>query len=116
MKSLEQVYEITLQILRLLEENNNRNRNEIIERIDELIGDREHLIKKIHPPYTEKEYQLGQKIVALNEQIKTKMEYLFEDVKSDLKRLNQQKELNRSYINPYGPIKTTDGMYLDRKQ
>ncbi|MEI3607463.1 flagellar protein FliT [Pseudogracilibacillus sp. SE30717A] len=116
MKNLEQLYEISEAILQALENEHATNREQTIQQIDELIGKRETIIEQIKGPYTEDEEEIGQKVVQLNEQIKVKMDALYSQVKEDMKQVKQQKKLNRSYINPYGPIKTTDGMYLDRKQ
>lgn len=117
MVRLERLYDTTMNMLSILNklESNELERESVIEKVDQLIQQREEQIQAIKPPYSEEEIEIGQKIVRLNEEIKVKMDRIYDDVKGDMKRVKQKKELNRSYINPYGQIKTTDGMYLDSK-
>ncbi len=116
MNHLEELYEVTIGIVRVLENKEDNNREQTIQKIDQFISKRDAIIEKIKGPYTEEEEKIGRKVVQLNELIKVKMNELYSDVKEDMKRVKKQKELNRSYINPYGPMKTTDGLYMDRKQ
>jgi len=116
MGRLEELHGITLEMARALDKEHQNGRERTIETISELIGKRERVMRNIKAPYTDEEEMIGKKIVQLNEEIKTKMDELYFAVKDDMKRVKRQKERNRSYINPYGEIKTTDGMYLDRKQ
>ncbi|MBO1001549.1 hypothetical protein ACFSKI_16000 [Pseudogracilibacillus auburnensis] len=118
MGRLQQLHDVTVNMLSTLQqlEEKKLDRESVIKKMDELIVSRDAIIQKIKAPYTEEEIEIGQQVVQLNEQVKLKMDHLYDDVKSDMKKVKQKKELNRSYINPYGQIKTTDGMYLDSKQ
>src|SRR5690625_4810310 len=88
----------------------------IITEAKTLIEERGSMKEELTPPFSEQEKSLGKKIVEINVQIEKKMEILFASLKQDIRKINKQKESNRSYINPYGNIKSTDGMYLDSKQ
>ena|SRR5690625_5212385 len=118
MGRLDSLFETTIEMYSILKklENNELERETVIEQIEELIQKRGEQIKQITAPYSDEEMKMGQKIVQYDEQIKVKMDRLYEEVKDDMKKVKQKKFLNRSYINPYGKIKTTDGMYLDSKQ
>lgn len=116
MGRLHELYKITMQMVKVLKNTEETSRDKTIDTMNELIEERDQVIANIKAPYSEEEMKIGQQVVKLNEQIKVNMDKLYENVKSDMKKIKQQKKLNRTYINPYGPIKTTDGMYVDNKQ
>src|SRR5699024_9008523 len=105
------------QLLKKLEEveTHQLDRSDAIEQINWLIEKRASLLKQIQQPYLEKERSRGKEIIRLNELIKDKMNRMYGIIKMDLKRVQKKREQNYSYINPYGKIKTIDGMYLDSK-
>lgn len=117
MGRLERLHDSTVNILTILEklEENELERDHAIEKIDQLIQEREEIIQLVKAPYTDEEIKIGKEIVHLNEEVQEKMDRIYAEVKVDMKKIKQKKELNRSYINPYGKIRTTDGMYLDSK-
>lgn len=90
-------------------------RDQVIEKIQGQIDRREELMNEISQPYSAEEMKIGQEIIVLNEEIMKRMNHLYEHVKDDLKQVQQRKDQNYSYLNPYGKIKTTDGMYWDNK-
>jgi len=112
---VQHIYDLTKDIVSLLN-NHEIEREQMISELTELLQKREQLLENLKSPYTEAEQNIGEEIVELNKTIDTKVEQLFTDIKSDLNKVKQKKSLNLSYINPYGNIKTTDGMYLDSKQ
>ena len=117
MNRLDQVYHVTKKIEKMLNQSiTNKNREDIIEKVTVLIEERGRRMEDLTPPFSEQEKLLGKKVVVLNEQIEKEMETLFETLKQDMRQVNKQKESSRTYINPYGNIKSTDGMYLDSKQ
>src|SRR5699024_7883146 len=116
MGRLHELYKITMQMVKVLKNTEETSRDKTIDTMNQLIEERDQVIANIKAPYSEEEMKIGQQVVKLNEQIKVNMDKLYENVKSDMKKIKQQKKLNRTYINPYGPIKTTDGMYVDNKQ
>lgn len=116
MSSLHAILDVTSQIEGILHQSiTPNNRESIISEITILIEKRGRMMEALAPPFSEEEKYLGKKVVKLNEEIERKMESLFEALKQDIRKVNKQKESNRSYINPYGNIKSTDGMYLDSK-
>lgn len=110
------VYDITVQMDRLLQKQSDLERSELIKDLNELMEKREILIQQLSGPYTDEDKETGNRLLNLNKKVSIGMNILFNDVKQDLKQLRQQKESNKSYINPYGNMKTTDGLYLDSKQ
>lgn len=117
MGRLDRLYHVTKEIDKILNQSiTTKNREDIITAVTGLIEERGQMMEDLDPPFSPQEKLLGKKIVGLNEQIEKEMETLFEALKQDIRQVNKQKEFNRSYLNPYGNIKSTDGMYLDSKQ
>lgn len=117
MGKLDTIYDVTNKIEHILNQSiTTKNRDSIITEVTALIEERGRMMEELTPPFSEQEKSLGRQVVELNVQIEKKMETLFESLKQDIRKMNKQKESNRSYINPYGNIKSTDGMYLDSKQ
>lgn len=116
MDAVKQAHELSVKMIQILNNEQEQSRTELIEQITKLIAEREEVIKRIKPPYTGDEKSLGKEIVQMNKEIEEKMNALYEDLKEEIVQFKKQKSQNRSYINPYGKMKTTDGMYMDRKQ
>jgi flagellar protein FliT len=117
MSRLDVLYDITKKIKKILDQSiTTKNREAIIEEVTVLIAERGQVMENLTPPFSEQEKLQGKQIVVLNKQIEKEMESLFDILKQDIRQVNKQKESSRSYINPYGNIKSTDGMYLDSKQ
>lgn len=117
MNQLSKLYQTTLELKSILDKDiTSEKREQIIEQINKLVEQRSIEMSQITPPYTKHENQLGQEIVLLNTEIEKEMNKLFEALKQEMKLIKKQKETNRSYINPYGKMTSTDGMYVDSKQ
>lgn len=117
MNQLNELYQTTIELKAVLErEITSEKRKEIIEEINKLVEQRRAEMSEITAPYTEYEKQLGQDIVLLNTTIEKEMNQLFEDLKQEMRQVKKQKDTNRSYINPYGKMTSTDGVYVDSKQ
>lgn len=111
------VYEQTKMMLDLLEQYTlkEKDRDQTMKEMDELIQKRDQLIAPLKEPYTDEEMAIGKKIIQMNEKLEQEMSHIFGEIKTDMKKAKKNKELNYSYLNPYGDIKTTDGMYVDNK-
>ena len=112
------LFQITSEMIEELNkfEKNEQDRPTTIEHMTTLIERRDEVIKQIKPPYSDDEMKLGQQVITLNEEIQKKMQDLYTSVKEDMNKVKKQKQSRRSYINPYGNLKTTDGMYVDHKK
>lgn len=117
MNRVQSVYNKTITILKLLKEQKDysNHREDVLSQLNELISERETLMEDLDPPYTEEEKGIGKKIITLNQQLEEEMEILFNYIKDDMKKMKQNRELNYTYIRPYGKPKTIDGMYVDNK-
>lgn len=117
MSRLDELYKVTVELSVLLDEEiTNDNREQIISKVEILIDKRENLMKEVIPPFSESEKKLGKTVINLNTKIEQKLEKVFSELKNEMRQIQKQKKSNRSYINPYGPIKTIDGMYVDSKK
>jgi len=117
MNALQVTYEFTLSIHALLfNKENEVNRTYLIEKVNELLDQREASIKELSPPYSAEELQIGQEMIQLDKVIHERLDELLGEIQKDIKKFKERKSQSESYINPYGKIKTTDGMYLDSKQ
>lgn len=117
MTRLDELYKLTVELHDILQtEVTNQNREEIISKVNDLINKREQVIPFVKPPFSDDENKIGKEVIKLNQEIEIKLEQMFTQLKNEMRKIQQQKKSNRSYINPYGPIKTIDGMYVDSKQ
>lgn len=116
MNRLEEVYEMTLKLNTILTNVTAENRESLIQEINELIDKREQALKLVKSPYTLDEKVIGQKLLSLNKTVQKQLDQVFTKLKQEMEQMQQQKKSNRSYINPYGEIKTIDGVYIDSKQ
>lgn len=117
MSRLDNLHNLTVELYELLQgEITSDNREKIIKEINVLIEQREELMQNITPPFSKTENKLGKKVIIMNKEIESKLEHVFSQLKTEMKQVQKQKKSNRTYINPYGPIQTIDGMYVDSKK
>lgn len=116
MKTLEKVYEITVELKELLDQDiTSKNREETITRLNELIEARGKWMEQLKPPYGDEEKVLGEKIYTLNSIIQAKMQQLFTDLKLEMRQVQKQKKTKEFYTNPYKNVHVSDGTFLDSK-
>lgn len=117
METLKKVYQITIEINKLLEgQDTTIERQQMIEQISSLIEKRGEYLQFIQPPYTESEKTIGREIVQLNKKMEAKMNALFTELKQEMQQMKQQRKSTQSYINPYRDVQTMDGMFMDKKK
>jgi flagellar protein FliT len=90
------------------------DREPYIERLNELLDQRQAIIIKLPATYSGEEQRIGQMIVKMNETIDPLLMRQFEEIKHNLSIMKQKKEKNVQYANPYQTL-STDGMYFDKK-
>ncbi|WP_068673068.1 flagellar protein FliT [Oceanobacillus sp. Castelsardo] len=117
MNRLQSVFDITVKMKNILDENISSNDREArIEQLNNLLLQREPLLEQLTPPFSEEEDQLGKKLVRLNQEVQYLMDQLFSTLKIEMKQMNRQKKSNKNYTNPYHNVQVMDGMYLDKKK
>jgi flagellar protein FliT len=117
MNPVQSCFEITKELWEILTAPNSgeKNRDEAIERIENLIEKREGLLKDIQPPFSEMEEELGQQIVKMNKVIDQKLSILREEIKRDMNSITKKKTNVKKYTNPYESLQQ-DGVYYDKKK
>lgn len=112
------LYEKTIQLLDELEKikKNDINREQIIANVQGMLNQRDQLIESIQEPHTEQDQLVGEEIISTNKIIKNRMDSLYDEIKKDIKNMQQRKEKNISYVNPYGKMTTEEGVYVDSRK
>ncbi|KZE64247.1 hypothetical protein AWM68_14205 [Fictibacillus phosphorivorans] len=91
------------------------DREPYIERLNELIDQRQAAIQSLPGIYSEDEQRMGNMIVKMNETIDPLLARQFEEIKHDLSLMKRKKVKNVQYANPYQTL-SGDGMYFDKKK
>ncbi|SDO45189.1 hypothetical protein [Alkalicoccus daliensis] len=90
-------------------------RDNYIEKVNQLLDQREQLMTSLQPPSTSGEKKVAQEIFRLNKEIQEKLKTNQQRIQTDINQLNQKKNTGRRYENPYdGP--TPDGVFFDSKK
>ena len=114
MNALQGFYEISNQLIHLLQQDN-LDRDVRIENIQNLLGQREALLGAIQPPFSQEEQELGNKLVEQNQQVEQLLQKQKQEIQQDIKRLHLQKESNQKYMNPYESL-SIDGVFYDKRK
>ena len=93
-------------------------RDTYIDRINELLNDRGHVINHIETtnPNMIKGHQLEQHLIELDKGIREQLQKVMNLVKADMKQIQDTKKSEQQYMNPYAEVRVMDGMYYDRKK
>ena len=86
-----------------------------IEKIQDLLDQREELLKSIQPPFSQQEQELGKQLVELNQQVEQLLQKQKLEIQQDLKQLHTQKKSNQKYTNPYESL-AIDGIFYDKRK
>jgi flagellar protein FliT len=114
MKALQALQEVTNQLIELLQQKK-LDRDERIVKMQSLLDQREELLKRIQPPFTDQEKGLGKKLVGLDQKVKQLLLKQKQDIQQDIKQLHIKKETNQKYTNPYESI-PVDGLFYDKQK
>lgn len=117
MNRLKVIYDITLQLKEVVDQEiTSQNREQVIEKVNQLVEQRGEHMQALQPPYSKEEKLLGKSLIPLNEAIEKEMQVLFNELKKEMKQVKKQKKSNRTYTNPYEHVQTRDGMFMDSKK
>lgn len=114
MNAVERCLALTKEILKTLNEVSEQNRDEKIELVENLLEQREELLKEIKPPFTEIEDGFGKEIIKLNQAIDTKMKLIQGNIKRDMNGIKNKKNVSKKYTSPYESLQN-DGVFYDKK-
>lgn len=114
MEAIYAFHEATKQLIELLQQDK-LLRDVRIEKIHNLLDQREELLTKFQPPFSQQEKELGKQLVELNQQVEQLLQKQKQEIQQDLKQLHIQKETNHKYMNPYESL-SIDGVFYDKRK
>ncbi|WP_226643270.1 flagellar protein FliT [Mesobacillus subterraneus] len=114
MSAVNQFYVLTLELIQLLEKKAGERDDKIMQ-VEELLNQREVLLKELVRPYNPEEVELGEKLVHLNERFTKLLQAEKISIQKDIKDLQFKKESNTKYMNTYQNL-ATDGMFYDKRK
>ena len=114
MEVIQAFYQATNQLIELLQQDK-LDRDVRIEKIQNLLDQREALLKSIQPPFSQAEQELGKQLVELNQQVEQLLQKQKQEIQQDIKQLHIQKESNQKYTNPYESL-SIDGVFYDKRK
>ncbi|MFC7685706.1 hypothetical protein [Ureibacillus sp. GCM10028918] len=114
-ESLKEWETITEVLLQILESNVSKNREYVIQQIDELLEKREIIKSDILPPFNSDEMIFGQKLLNLEEELADKLNDFAKNISGDLEVNQKRKTSLHAYLNPYNKV-FRDGTFYDAKK
>lgn len=115
MEILQKLESLTQELLELVQDERNRDRDNLIEEITEKIEQRDTLIVQLSKPFDDNTKLVVERIMKQDEQIKEQLAVILLSVKKDIALLKKQKLQNKGYANPYESL-ANDGMFFDKKK
>ncbi|MBM7551426.1 flagellar protein FliT [Thalassobacillus pellis] len=117
MSVLEEFYELTIQLYSKLNQKiNSSNRTQLLEDINGVLSEREERIYLLTQPVTDVDKTRMKEILTLEPRIQQRLNFLFTELKMEMKNVKKQKSSNQKYTNPYKNVSGSDGMFLDKKK
>ncbi|MFB7639493.1 flagellar protein FliT [Peribacillus butanolivorans] len=107
-------HDLTVELLAVLEDRTIAERDDKIERVTQLIDQRDELLSQIEPPFTGKEQQLGRATMLLNQQVDRLLYLQKLEIKRDIQEINKKKKSSNKYTNPYESL-SIDGVFYDKR-
>ncbi|ADI28064.1 flagellar protein FliT [Geobacillus sp. C56-T3] len=92
------------------------DREERLRMVDRLLLEREELLRKLRPPYSEEEQRLGREIIAWNGEIEKRLHRVCDEIRSDLRMAGAKRQANTRYVHPYEQPLSFDGMFYDKRR
>ncbi|WP_440896330.1 flagellar protein FliT [Amphibacillus sp. Q70] len=93
-----------------------KNRDQVLEQIDEYLDKRSQLLENVKAPFSEVETELGTLIMEKDKEIQLKLNHLFLALKGELRDVKKQKVSTEKYLAPYRNVASNDGSYWDKKK
>ncbi|WP_404996299.1 flagellar protein FliT [Caldifermentibacillus hisashii] len=115
MDPLKECYELTAEIIRFFEDEQNDDRDSKISVLQDKLRKRDDLMKKITPPFSDGEQVLGRQLLQLNDRLLQLLNKEKATIQQDITKVKKRKKIHTGYINPYGSLQT-DGYFYDKKK
>ncbi|KHE67542.1 flagellar protein FliT [Halobacillus sp. BBL2006] len=93
-----------------------KNRANVLDRVDVLLDKRQALMGELTQPTSDQERAVIEEVKKRDLKINQKLEFLFTDLKKDMRNNKKQKSSKQRYTNPYQSVSNYDGMFFDHKK
>lgn len=116
MNPFKQLFLLTHQLFQLVDEGvkDDNEREAFIKELEQLLEQREEVLKKIDREPTDGEKQLLKQMVEWNEKMAPKLEREMYAVNREMRNLKKKKVTSKRYDNPYD-YTPLDGAFIDKK-
>ncbi|WP_071393570.1 hypothetical protein [Bacillus tuaregi] len=115
MSAVKDYYLITVELIKLLQNEQSNDREAKMAKIEELLEKRAGFMQGMKPPFSPEEQETGKQLVLLEKKLALLLDHLKEAIKRDLVTLNKKKQSQTKYHNPYESLSTADGVFYDKK-
>ncbi len=115
MSNVQECLSITKMLIEGIKNMDEAKREETIDRIEDLLAQREELLPAIHPPFSAQEQAAGKDLLKLNKELAFLLEDLNKNIIRDLNAIDLKKTSAARYTNPYTKVQN-DGVFYDKRQ
>lgn len=115
MNAVQKCLFITRDLISEIKNMDQAKREETIDRIEDLLAQREELLPAITPPFTMQDEAAGMELLKLNKELAFLLEDLNKNIIRDLNAIELKKTSAARYTNPYTKVQN-DGVFYDKRQ
>lgn len=112
--AIQELITITKKLNDTLDQVTKNNRQESIQKLNELLADRESILKQLDPSAVKGDPAI-QQLLLDEDVIKAKMQEILNNIKNDLKEVSKKRSIGGNYINPYQKL-YVNGAFIDQKK
>lgn len=117
MSQVDQLHDITSELYELSQQPPKATeREEFVEKLTDLLEQRDKLIEGLEGPYTNEERHKGQEVIRMNKAVNERVAIHMKQLKTEIAHMKKRKTSNQKYTNPYQSVSSYDGMFLDKKK
>ncbi|MFY4775071.1 hypothetical protein [Metabacillus sp. RGM 3146] len=115
MSAVQQLFDKTKELVELVHQPAGKSeREDLIQKLDDLLVQRETFILQLSAPFTELEEKQLEQVAEWNIELVEKMTVVKEEIQKDLIDVKKAKTHTVKYVNPYQSV-SVDGMFYDKR-
>lgn len=108
-------YQVTVELIKLLENEQSNDRDGKITVIEDLLEKRAGFMQQMKPPFSQEDQETGKQLVELEQKVAKLLAGEKESIKRDIQTLQKKKQSQTKYHNPYDSLPTADGVFYDKR-
>ncbi|WP_338449421.1 flagellar protein FliT [Niallia oryzisoli] len=116
MSAVKDYYLVTIELIKLLENEQSNDRDGKIAKVEGVLEKREGFMQKMKPPFSQEDQETGKRLVELEKNLAKLLAAEKAAIKKDLLTLNKKKQSQTKYHNPYEALPITDGVFYDKRK